>query len=133
MHARVADMTDGTSNTPLLHGDARRPSPYRVGRRVSGAAGADRENEFITHGFTRTWRPTPLGALASRPCRDLPTDGRESRRGRSARGRDPGAPGRGGATGTTGLAGYAAVCETPGEERNPEEMRQGPAESRRGS
>src|SRR5262249_30809745 len=55
---KVAHITDGTSNTLVICEDAGRPDRYRVGKLVSGtgtfsgAGWADRDNEYITHGFT---------------------------------------------------------------------------------
>ena len=53
---RIADMLDGTSNTIFICEDAGRPARYRAGKAVSGtvsgAGWADRDNEYITHGFT---------------------------------------------------------------------------------
>lgn len=54
---RVTDITDGASNTLTVAEDAGRPHVYRVGKQVgtsttSGAGWADRDNEYITHGFT---------------------------------------------------------------------------------
>ncbi|MBI1832193.1 MAG: DUF1559 domain-containing protein [Planctomycetes bacterium] len=53
---RMADVTDGVSNTILVAEDAARPQLWRVGMpiagTVSGAAWADRDAEYITHGFT---------------------------------------------------------------------------------
>src|SRR5262249_9993827 len=53
---RLADIRDGTSNTFLLHEDAGRPQAWRVGRlvpnlRFARAGWANREAEYITHGF----------------------------------------------------------------------------------
>lgn len=53
---RVADIIDGTSNTLMVAEDAGRPKLYRAGFQVagttSGAGWADRNNEYITHGYT---------------------------------------------------------------------------------
>ena len=54
--ARHADIQDGTSNTLVITEDAGRPQIWRAGRlvggRTSGAGWADRDSEYITHGFT---------------------------------------------------------------------------------
>jgi prepilin-type N-terminal cleavage/methylation domain-containing protein/prepilin-type processing-associated H-X9-DG protein len=52
---RIAEITDGTSNTELLAEDAGRPERYEKGKliagvRVSGAAWADRDSPFDLHG-----------------------------------------------------------------------------------
>jgi prepilin-type N-terminal cleavage/methylation domain-containing protein/prepilin-type processing-associated H-X9-DG protein len=59
-----ADLVDGTSNTMWICEDAGRPLRYVAGRRplsgrYSGAGWADRENEYITHGFASTGLTTP--------------------------------------------------------------------------
>ena len=63
---RLADIADGTSNTFLLHEEVGRPERWRVGRplsgRLSGAGWADRDNEYITHGFSVD------GVSAPGPC-----------------------------------------------------------------
>lgn len=64
---RMADVTDGTSNTMLMHEVGGRPASYRTGGRkvsgtVSGPGWADRDNEFIAHGFTGD------GASSPGPC-----------------------------------------------------------------
>jgi prepilin-type N-terminal cleavage/methylation domain-containing protein/prepilin-type processing-associated H-X9-DG protein len=74
---RVANITDGTSNTVVLTEDAGRPALYRNGRvvgtsRVSGAGWADRDNEFITHGFTAD------GATQDGPCHTNCTNNNEN-------------------------------------------------------
>lgn len=60
---RIADVTDGTSSTFLLHEDAGRPNLYRVQKKVagtvSGGGWADRDNEFITHGYNAAGTATP--------------------------------------------------------------------------
>jgi prepilin-type N-terminal cleavage/methylation domain-containing protein/prepilin-type processing-associated H-X9-DG protein len=73
---RLADISDGTSNTFLLHEDAGRPQLWRRGvpaggSRTSGAGWADRENEYITHGFTADGRTNPG------PCAINCTNGNE--------------------------------------------------------
>jgi prepilin-type processing-associated H-X9-DG protein len=63
-----ADILDGTSNTMWICEDAGRPSRYVAARRLlsggrySGAGWADRDNEYITHGFAST------GLTAPGPC-----------------------------------------------------------------
>jgi prepilin-type N-terminal cleavage/methylation domain-containing protein/prepilin-type processing-associated H-X9-DG protein len=52
---RIAEITDGTSNTEILAEDAGRPERYEKGKRiagarVSGAAWADRDSPFDLHG-----------------------------------------------------------------------------------
>jgi prepilin-type N-terminal cleavage/methylation domain-containing protein len=60
---KVSQVTDGTSNTLVIAEDAGRPDLYRVGKQVSGtvsgAGWADRENEYITHGFTGNGASSP--------------------------------------------------------------------------
>jgi prepilin-type N-terminal cleavage/methylation domain-containing protein/prepilin-type processing-associated H-X9-DG protein len=61
---RVADITDGLSNTMFIAEDAGRPIAYRTGKRrvngtISGAAWADRDAEYITHGYTSDGSATP--------------------------------------------------------------------------
>jgi prepilin-type N-terminal cleavage/methylation domain-containing protein len=53
----VPEVADGTSNTSVLAEDAGRPARWRAGKQVSATSGtdggwADRDNEYITHGFT---------------------------------------------------------------------------------
>lgn len=61
---RIAEIRDGTSNTIVITEDAGRPALYRrgqlvAGSRVSGGGWADRDNEYITHGFTNDGRTNP--------------------------------------------------------------------------
>ncbi|WP_425614264.1 DUF1559 domain-containing protein [Anatilimnocola sp. NA78] len=55
---RLADITDGTSNTFWIAENAGRPGLYRTGHKlvsgttISGAGWTDRDNEYITHGFS---------------------------------------------------------------------------------
>jgi prepilin-type processing-associated H-X9-DG protein len=74
--ARIADILDGTSNTLVITEDAGRPQIWRVGRlvagRTSGAGWADRDNEFITHGFTSD------GATDPGPCHTNCTNNNEN-------------------------------------------------------
>jgi prepilin-type N-terminal cleavage/methylation domain-containing protein/prepilin-type processing-associated H-X9-DG protein len=63
---RMADVRDGTSNTMLMHEDSARPALYRTGSKtkvsptgVSGPGWADRDNEYITHGFTADGTSNP--------------------------------------------------------------------------
>ena len=61
--ARVADIRDGTSNTLMITEDAGRPNVFRTGGagtgRFSGGGWADRDNEFITHGFNAAGTSNP--------------------------------------------------------------------------
>lgn len=62
-----ADVTDGLSHTMWVCEDAGRPNVYRTGKkfisgRVSGGMWADRDGEFITHGFD------PAGTASPGPC-----------------------------------------------------------------
>jgi prepilin-type N-terminal cleavage/methylation domain-containing protein/prepilin-type processing-associated H-X9-DG protein len=65
---KMADITDGTSNTILIAEDAGRPQRWRTagmvssGTPVSGSGWANRDNECITHGFTTD------GATSPGPC-----------------------------------------------------------------
>jgi prepilin-type N-terminal cleavage/methylation domain-containing protein len=65
---RLADVRDGLSNTTWIQEDAGRPQLYRtarikvIGSTVSGAGWANRDNEFILHGYT------PDGVTSSGPC-----------------------------------------------------------------
>jgi prepilin-type processing-associated H-X9-DG protein len=60
---RIADIRDGTSNTMPITEDAGRPQRWRAGKVVSGttsgAGWADRDNEYITHGFQPAGTPSP--------------------------------------------------------------------------
>jgi prepilin-type N-terminal cleavage/methylation domain-containing protein/prepilin-type processing-associated H-X9-DG protein len=60
---RFADITDGTSNTELLTECAGRPQRWRAGKLISGRQGggmwADRDAEYITHGFTSDGLTSP--------------------------------------------------------------------------
>jgi prepilin-type N-terminal cleavage/methylation domain-containing protein len=63
----VPEISDGTSNTSVIAEDAGRPARWRAGKEVSATAQtdggwADRENEYITHGFTTD------GATSPGPC-----------------------------------------------------------------
>ncbi len=53
---RFAEVTDGLSNTMLWCEDAGRPTRYRTGKKISGTCSgggwADRDAEYITHGYT---------------------------------------------------------------------------------
>lgn len=74
---RFADIPDGTSNTLVIVEGAGRPALWRNGRlvagsRVSGAGWADRDNEFITHGFT------PNGVTSGGPCHTNCTNNNEN-------------------------------------------------------
>jgi prepilin-type processing-associated H-X9-DG protein len=63
--AGIAQMLDGTSNTSFIHEDAGRPQQWLTGRRkgtstnVSGMGWANRDNEYITHGFATTGLTNP--------------------------------------------------------------------------
>ena len=64
---RFADVLDGLSNTACIGEDAGRPTAYRFGRAiasgtVTGAAWADRNNEYVTHGYS------PDGSVTPGPC-----------------------------------------------------------------
>jgi prepilin-type N-terminal cleavage/methylation domain-containing protein len=53
----VPEVRDGTSNTSVIAEDAGRPALWRAGKQVSATSQtdggwADRDNEYITHGFT---------------------------------------------------------------------------------
>src|SRR5882724_678672 len=54
-HRRIAEVTDGLSNTFIVSEDAGRPVHYESGKNVaggtsSGAAWADYQSEYFTHG-----------------------------------------------------------------------------------
>jgi prepilin-type N-terminal cleavage/methylation domain-containing protein/prepilin-type processing-associated H-X9-DG protein len=56
---RMTDVPDGTSNTMLMHEDAGRTAHYvargvKTTGTISGAGWADRDNEYISHGFDST-------------------------------------------------------------------------------
>jgi prepilin-type N-terminal cleavage/methylation domain-containing protein len=60
----IPEISDGTSNTSVLAECAGRPARWRNGRQVSATAGtdggwADRDNEFITHGFSNDGTSSP--------------------------------------------------------------------------
>ena len=64
---RFNDCKDGLTNTFWIVEDAARPQLYRTGRKriqgtVGGAGWADRENEFIVHGFSNN------GVTSTGPC-----------------------------------------------------------------
>jgi prepilin-type N-terminal cleavage/methylation domain-containing protein len=60
-----ADITDGLSNTMWVFEDAGRPQQWLAGHKrgasttISGGGWTDRDNEFITHGFTATGLSSP--------------------------------------------------------------------------
>ena len=62
-HVRLTEVSDGTSNTLLITEDAGRPNVFRASGttngRFSGGGWADRDNEFITHGFTADGKTNP--------------------------------------------------------------------------
>jgi hypothetical protein len=63
----IPEISDGTSNTSIIAEDAGRPARWRVGKLVNATSGtdggwADRDNEYITHGFTTD------GTSAPGPC-----------------------------------------------------------------
>jgi prepilin-type N-terminal cleavage/methylation domain-containing protein/prepilin-type processing-associated H-X9-DG protein len=62
----ISAIMDGTSNTMLIAEDAARPQAWRMGKQVSGsvsgAGWANRDSEYITHGFTAD------GASSPGPC-----------------------------------------------------------------
>jgi prepilin-type N-terminal cleavage/methylation domain-containing protein len=60
----IPEIRDGVSNTLLLSEDAGRPDRWRAGRLVAANAQndggwADRDNEYITHGFTADGTTSP--------------------------------------------------------------------------
>jgi prepilin-type N-terminal cleavage/methylation domain-containing protein/prepilin-type processing-associated H-X9-DG protein len=62
-----ADIIDGASNTFWITEDGGRPTHYRKGHKqatgtISGATWADRDNEYITHGYSNN------GASSPGPC-----------------------------------------------------------------
>jgi prepilin-type N-terminal cleavage/methylation domain-containing protein len=62
--ATIADILDGTSHTLWITEDAGRPERLvaghrRVSGRATGAGWADRQNEFVLHGYTATGLATP--------------------------------------------------------------------------
>jgi prepilin-type N-terminal cleavage/methylation domain-containing protein len=65
---RFADIIDGTSNTFWIAENAGRPSLYRTGHKlvtgttISGSGWTDRDNEYITHGFSAD------GVTSTGPC-----------------------------------------------------------------
>jgi prepilin-type N-terminal cleavage/methylation domain-containing protein len=65
---RLADVRDGLSNTTWIQEDAGRPQLFRtartkvIGSTVSGAGWANRDNEFILHGYS------PDGVTSTGPC-----------------------------------------------------------------
>lgn len=65
---RFSDITDGTSNTFWIAENAGRPSLYRTGHKlvsgttITGAGWTDRDNEYITHGFSTD------GVTSAGPC-----------------------------------------------------------------
>ncbi|MGL4552295.1 MAG: DUF1559 domain-containing protein [Gemmataceae bacterium] len=72
----LPEIGDGTSNTLLLSEDAGRPNTYRAGRLVSAGTStdggwADRDNEYVTHGFTAA------GTADPGPCHTNCTNGNE--------------------------------------------------------
>jgi prepilin-type N-terminal cleavage/methylation domain-containing protein len=63
----IPEISDGASNTSVLAEDAGRPARWQQGKMVSATAQsdggwADRDNEYITHGFTTN------GATSPGPC-----------------------------------------------------------------
>ena len=60
---RIAEIRDGTSNTMAICEDAGRPELWRAGKKVSGtvsgAGWANRDNEYITHGYSNDGASTP--------------------------------------------------------------------------
>jgi prepilin-type N-terminal cleavage/methylation domain-containing protein len=71
----IPEISDGTSNTSVLAECAGRPDRWRAGKRVSGTqtdgGWADRDNEYITHGFTAN------GASSPGPCHTNCTNNNE--------------------------------------------------------
>jgi prepilin-type N-terminal cleavage/methylation domain-containing protein/prepilin-type processing-associated H-X9-DG protein len=64
---QIAHITDGTSNTMAVCENAGRPQEWRTSNKlvsgtVTGSGWADRDNEFITHGYT------PDGASSPGSC-----------------------------------------------------------------
>jgi len=72
----VAEIRDGTSNTSVIAEDAGRPDLWRAGK-LAGVKGqadggwADRDNEYITHGFSIN------GASSPGPCHTNCTNSNE--------------------------------------------------------
>jgi prepilin-type N-terminal cleavage/methylation domain-containing protein len=63
----IPEISDGTSNTSVIAEDAGRPARWQQGKMTSATAQsdggwADRDNEYITHGFTTN------GATSPGPC-----------------------------------------------------------------
>jgi prepilin-type N-terminal cleavage/methylation domain-containing protein/prepilin-type processing-associated H-X9-DG protein len=61
---RMTDITDGTSSTMILAENSGRPNLFRLGKYistppVSGAGWADRDNEYIVHGFNAAGTTSP--------------------------------------------------------------------------
>jgi prepilin-type N-terminal cleavage/methylation domain-containing protein len=65
---RFSDVRDGLSNTTWIQEDAGRPQLFRtarlkiIGSTISGAGWANRDNEFVLHGYT------PNGVTEGGPC-----------------------------------------------------------------
>jgi prepilin-type N-terminal cleavage/methylation domain-containing protein len=60
----IAEIRDGTSNTSIIAECAGRPARYQAGRLISptgqqDGGWADRENEYITHGYSADGTSTP--------------------------------------------------------------------------
>jgi prepilin-type N-terminal cleavage/methylation domain-containing protein len=60
----IPEVSDGTSNTSVLAEDAGRPDRWRAGRLVAAngqtdGSWGDRDNEYITHGFTADGTTSP--------------------------------------------------------------------------
>ena len=60
----IAEIRDGTSNTSVIAEDAGRPTKWRAGKLFASSgqndgAWADRDNEYITHGYTLNGNANP--------------------------------------------------------------------------
>jgi prepilin-type N-terminal cleavage/methylation domain-containing protein len=72
----ITEIHDGTSNTSVLAEDAGRPALWRAGKQIntggqSDGGWADRDNEYITHGYTAD------GVTVNGPCHTNCTNNNE--------------------------------------------------------